>query len=104
MDETNRDRGKREDMSKYVKMVTDVKRYLKSASERLTKLTLEREGLPVKNFAQEIVNFYKVLPKDLFMGKPSTYKGPDLESDYDSEVDQESPEIKKPKKTQRQQK
>ena len=58
MDETNRDRGKREDMSKYVKMVTDVKRYLNSASERLTKLTLEREGLPVKNFAQEIVNFY----------------------------------------------
>ena len=85
-------------------MVADVKEYLNKSTERLTKLALENEGLHVKYFAQEIVNFYKVLPKDLFMGKPSTYQGPDEESDCYSEADDEQLKNKQPQKKQVQQK
>ena len=51
--------------------------------------------MPVKEFARDIVNFYKVLPDDLFMGKPSTFEGID-EEDYYDEIDEK--DIKKHKK------
>ena len=51
--------------------------------------------MPVREFAKDIVNFYKVLPDDLFMGKPSTFEGID-EDDYYDEIEEE--EIKKHKK------
>ena len=83
MHETNEDAGRKGDEKKFHKMVVDASEYIFKSTERLSKLACEREGLPVSEFAKDVVNFYKVLPDDLFMGKPSTFEGIDEEDYYD---------------------
>ena len=88
MHETNVDAERKDDNKKFLKMAADAKEYILRSTDKLAVLACEKEGLPVKDFVREIYNFYKILPDDLFMGKPTEYEGYDSADEYYDELEE----------------
>ena len=81
---------------KYVKLARDVKEYFEESTEKMSNLAYAEGNLPVSEVADEICNFYNILPNDIFMRKPSTFV-PDEDAEYGDEFDY-NPTTKKEKK------
>ena len=87
---------------KYVKLATDIKEYLTKSTEKMSDLAYAEGNLPVSEVADEICNFYNILPHDIFMRKPSTFV-PEEDAEYGDEFDytpvpKKEKQAKKPKK------
>ena len=60
--------------------------YLKVSTEKMSDIAYNEHNLPVSDVADEICNFYKILPNDIFMRKPSTFV-PDEDAEYGDEFE-----------------
>ena len=70
----------------YAKLAKDVNNYLRESTEKMSDQAYAEGDLKVCDVAEEIINFYHILPKDIFMRKPSTFVPVD-DCDYGDEID-----------------
>lgn len=94
--ETTGDESKKA-VKNYVKLARNVKNYLKKSTEKMSDQAYAEGDLKVCDVAEEVCNFYHILPPDIFMRKPSTFVAED-ESDYGDEIVTPIQSIKKEKK------
>ena len=92
--ETNKDESEVA-LKRQIKMSRDVKHKFKEATERVADETYACGKFKISSAAKELCNFLQIIPKEIYMGKPSTFKS---ESDRDSDSEDDEKPVKPKKK------